>query len=316
MKKHRLLLLLSCLALLASPILAQDKKMNIVFIPKSSDQDFWTFMRNGVEQGISETGNITLTWRGPSYNDDTDSQIKILQAYTRPTVDAIIIAPTDRIRLAEPIHKAAAVGIRMIVVDSAVDGSAHQNFVTTDNVAAGKLAAKRLAGLLNGKGKVAILRTVAGSASTDDRADGFIAYIKENAPAIEIVADEYGGGSQGKALRGATNLLERKSEIDGIFAVNESSSDGMLRALRNAGLAGKIRFVGFDATEFLVDGLAKNEIDGLVIQNPRQMGYRALKAAVSAIRSTPEKDKIIFTDTVIVTSENFRSPEMQKLLVP
>ncbi len=77
MKKHRLLLLLSCLALLASPILAQDKKMNIVFIPKSSDQDFWTFMRNGVEQGISETGNITLTWRGPSYNDDTDSQINL-----------------------------------------------------------------------------------------------------------------------------------------------------------------------------------------------------------------------------------------------
>lgn len=314
--KKRWLLLLSCLALLATPILAQDKKMNIVFIPKSSDQDFWTFMRNGVEQGISEAGNIALTWRGPSYNDDTDSQIKILQAYTRPTVDAIIIAPTDRVRLAEPIRKAAAAGIRMIVVDSAVDGSTHQNFVTTDNVAAGKLAAKRLAGLLNGKGKVAILRTVAGSASTDDRADGFIAYIKENAPAIEIVADEYGGGSLGKALRGATNLLERKSEIDGIFAVNESSSDGMLRALRNAGLAGKIRFVGFDATEFLVDGLAKNEIDGLVIQNPRQMGYRALKAAVSAIRNAPEKEKIIFTDTVIITSENFRNPDMQKLLVP
>jgi ribose transport system substrate-binding protein len=298
------------------PAYSEDKNLNIVFIPKSSDQDFWIFMRDGVDRAVRETGNIALTWRGPRYNDDTDSQISIVQAYTRPGVDAIVIAPTDRERLVGSIRKATERGIKVIVVDSAVDGNFHQNFITTDNSAGGKLAARRMIELLNGHGRVAVYRTVAGSASTDDRANGFIDYIKENSPKITIIADEYGGGSRGKSLRSAVALLKRIPKVDGIFAVNESSSDGMLRALRNAGLAGQVRYVGFDATTFLLEGLEKQEIDGLVIQNPRQMGYLAIKAAVAAVNNTPMKDRTVFTDTTMVTHDNFQNPEIKSLLVP
>lgn len=304
------------LLFLINPVHPQDKNLNIVFIPKSGDQVFWKFMRDGVDQGIREIGNIALTWRGPAYNDDTDSQIRIVEFYSRPGVDAIIIAPTDRVRLAEPVRKAAALGIKIIVVDSALDGNAYQNAVTTDNYSGGKLAAKHLSGLLSGRGRVLIFRTLAGSASTEDRANGFVDYIKANAPKITIVADEYGGGSRGKSLHSATKLLEKGLRIDGIFAVNESSSDGMLRALRNAGLAGKIKLVGFDSTDFLLDGLDKNEIDGLVVQNPRQMGYLGIKAAAAAIDNAAPKDKTIFTETTMVTRDNYKNPEIQTLLIP
>jgi len=315
MKKCMLIVFL-CFAFMAHPVYAKDENLNIVFIPKSSDQDFWTFMRDGVNKAILETGKVTLTWRGPRYNDDSDSQIAILKMYTRPGIDAILIAPTDRVRLVEPIRKAAALGIKMIVLDSAVDGNYHQNFITTDNYAGGKLAAKHLSELLNGQGRVVVYRTVAGSASTEDRANGFLAYIKEKSPKITIVADSYGGGSRGKSLHSATELLKNTPKIDGIFAVNESSSDGMLRALRNAGLAGHLKFVGFDTTEFLLDGLEKQEIHGLVVQNPRQMGYLGIKAAVAAINNAPNKDRIIFTDTTMVTRGNFKNPEIKALLVP
>lgn len=313
---RRLLLLLSFLLCLIEPVLAQDKGLNIVFIPKSSDQDFWVFMRDGVDRAIQEAGNVALTWRGPSYNDDTASQISILNMYSRAGIDAIVIAPTDRVRLAEPISKAAEKGIHVIVVDSAVDGRAHQNFVTTDNFAAGAQAAQHLSELLGGKGRVVVFRTVAGSASTDDRADGFIKYIRDHAPQIAILSDEYGGGSRGKALHSATGLLKRFHNIDGIFAVNESASDGMLRALRNSGLAGRTRFVGFDSTDFLLDGLEKGEVDGLIIQDPRQMGYLAMKAAVAASRGAPVADRIIHTDTALVTRETLRNLDIQRRLVP
>src|ERR1035437_1714794 len=117
--KKSLLTVFAYLLIAMHPVFSQDKNLNIVFIPKSSDQVFWKFMRDGVEKGMQEAGNISLTWRGPAYNDDTDSQISILQVYSRPGIDAIIIAPTDRVRLVEPIKKAAALGIKIIVVDSA-----------------------------------------------------------------------------------------------------------------------------------------------------------------------------------------------------
>lgn len=312
--KKWIALLLSYLALAVGPVLAKD--LNVVFIPKSRDQVFWTFMRQGVERAMREDGHVQLTWRGPAHNDDVDSQIEILRIYSKPGVDAIIIAATDRSRVVASVEQAAALGIKVIAVDSALDGKAHTNFITTNNVAAGRIAAERLAGLLNRQGKVAILRTIPGSGSTEDRADGFIDYIKKNAPRIRIVADEYGGGTRGKAARGAALMLEKYPDLDGIFAVNESTSDGMLRALRQAGLAGKKRFVGFDTTDFLLDGLARQEINGLVVQDPRQMGYLSMKAALAAARGAAMKDQTILTEAVMVTRDNYGKSEIQALLVP
>lgn len=307
-------LLLSYFALAVCPVLARD--LEVVFIPKSRDQIFWTFMRQGVERAMREDGHVQLTWRGPAHNDDVDSQIEILRIYSRPGVDAIIIAATDRSRVVASVEQAAALGIKVVAVDSALDGKAHTNFITTNNVAAGRMAAERLAGLLNRQGRVAILRTIAGSGSTEERAEGFIDYMKKNAPRINIVADEYGGGTRGKAARSAALLLERHPDLDGIFAVNESTSDGMLRGLRQAGLAGKRKFVGFDTTDFLLEGLGKQEINGLVVQDPRQMGYLSMKAALAAARGAAMKDQTILTDAVMVTRDNYGKPEIQALLVP
>jgi ribose transport system substrate-binding protein len=316
MKKWPCVLLLWAICLAGLPLAAFSRDLNIVFIPKSRDQDFWTFMRQGVDKAVREDGRVHLTWRGPAHNDDIDSQIEILRMYSRPDVDAIILVPIDRVRLMDPVRKAAALGVKIIVVDSALGGAWHTNFVGTDNYAAGRLAAERMAALLNGRGTVMVMRTLRGSASTDDRANGFAAYLARKAPRITIIADEYGGGTRGKVARSGLAALKKYPQVDGIFAANESTSDGMLRSLRQAGLAGKKKFVGFDTTDFLLDGLKKQEIHGLVVQDPRQMGYRGMKAAIAVARGTPVKEDIIVTDAVMVTLENHERPEIQSLLVP
>lgn len=307
-------MLIGCCLLVLGAARAAEKDVNIVFIPKSSDQVFWQLMRMGVDKAVKEDGHVKLTWRGPEHNDDIDSQIKIVQLYTKPGVDAILIAPTDRLRLVDSVQKAAAMGIKVIAVDSGLDGSHHLNFVTSDNYAGGQMAAKTLAGLLQNQGRVAMLRTVAGSASTDERARGFIDYLKEKAPKITLVADVFGGGSIGRARQSAAQLLAAHPGIDGVFAVNESSTDGMLRALRDKGLAGKLRFIGFDSTDFLLAGLEQQEIHGLVIQNPTQMGYKGVQAAAAAARNHAISSQTIFTDITLVTRANYKTPEIQRLM--
>jgi len=293
---------------------AKNKALHVVFIPKSSDQVFWDLMRAGVDRAVQEDGQVRLTWRGPAHNDDTEAQIRILQAYTRADVDAILITPTDRSRLQQAVRAATALGIKVVVVDSALDGSDYSNMVATDNVRGGRLAARQLAELLGKQGQVAILRTVAGSASTDERAQGFMAYLKESAPGIKVLEDTHGGATTGQARHSALELLKRHPDLDGVFAVNESSTDGMLRALRDQGRAGKLRFVGFDSTDLLLQALQQKEIDGLVLQDPQQMGYVGLQAALAAVRGEAVKDKSIFTDTTLLTRENLQSPAVKKLL--
>jgi ribose transport system substrate-binding protein len=88
----------------------------------------------------------------------------------------------------------------------------------------------------------------------------------------------------------------------------------MLRALRDTGLAGKLHFIGFDATDFLLEGLHKQEISGLVLQNPAQMGYQGIRAAAAAARGQAIKQSNIFTDTTLVTRDNYQNPDIQKLM--
>jgi len=312
MKKIAWIVLLLSVLVYGGTALA--KEINIVVIPKGSDHVFWDFIRAGVDHAVQEIGNINLTWRGPAYNDDTPSQIKLVELYTKPEIDALIIVPTDKQALLAPIQKAVDLGIKVIVIDSGLEGKAHLSFIGTDNVAGGALAAQHLAALLKDQGNVMVLRTVQGSASTDQRAEGFLAEMQQH-PNIHVVADTYGGGSMGKAYHAAKKALGDLADLQGVFAVNESSTDGMLKALREAGLAQRLKFVGFDASDPLIDGLTKKDIDGLIIQNPHQMGYQGIKAAVAAVRGEPV-EPVVYTDVVLATPENYETPAIKALLYP
>ncbi|MGY0195229.1 substrate-binding domain-containing protein [Leptothrix sp. BB-4] len=318
---------LAMLALLPAGAVAAVADMagrprHLVVIPKSSDQLFWDLVRSGVEQAVSEAekagAKLLLTWRGPAYSGDAEAQIRILRSYTRPGVDVIVLAAADRTLLRDPVKAAVAAGIPVIVVDSALDGDAHLAQVTTDNLAAGRQAAREMARRLSGKGDVMVLRTLPGSASTFDRGRGFVDELRVIAPGIRIVADAFGGGSPGDLRARAGEMLQAHPAVDGIFTVNESSTDGMLRALRSVVRQGRPVFIGFDTTPFLLEALGSGEIAALVIQDPRRMGQLGAQLALRLIAgehpSNLQPIAPLLIDTHLVTRQNMADPAVRKLM--
>ncbi len=303
---------------------AHARARHLVVIPKSSDQLFWDLVRSGVELAAQEAEqagmNLALTWRGPAYSGDADAQIRILQSYTRPGVDAIMLAAADRTRLLEPVRAAVAAGIPVIVLDSALDGDTHLALVATDNPAAGRQAAREMARRLNGKGEVMVLRTTPGSASTFDRGRSFVDELRRIAPAVRIVADEFGGGSPGDLRARAAEMLRQQPAVDGIFTVNESSTDGMLRALRALSPARRPVFIGFDATPLLLEAVGTGEIAALVVQDPRRMGQIGTQLAIKVMTgewppATPSMSAApLLIDTHVVTRQNMSDPAVRKLM--
>lgn len=303
---------------------ANARARHLVVIPKSSDQLFWDLVRSGVELAAQEAEqagmNLSLTWRGPAYSGDAEAQIRILQSYTRPGVDAIMLAAADRTRLLEPVRAAVSAGIPVIVLDSALDGDTHLALVTTDNPAAGRQAAREMARRLNGKGDVMVLRTTPGSASTFDRGRGFVDELRRIAPAMRIVADEFGGGSPGDLRARAAEMLRQQPAVDGIFTVNESSTDGMLRALRAVSPARRPVFIGFDATPFLLEAVGSGEIAALVVQDPRRMGQLGAQFAFKVMAgewppaSPAMPAAALLIDTHLVTRQNMADPAVRKLM--
>lgn len=298
---------------------AQDKKPTIAVIPKGTTHEFWKSVHAGAVKASQEF-NVEIVWKGPLKEDDREAQIQVVEDFVNRGVQGICLAPLDDAALRPAVHNAVSAKIPVVVFDSDLKGGEYSSFVATDNFKGGQLAGEQLGKLLNGKGKVVMLRYAEGSASTTNREKGFLDAIKKF-PDIEVVSEnQYGGATTESAQKASENMLAPyKSgdslKIDGIFTCNESTTFGMLRCLQDAGLAGKVKFVGFDASAKLVEALKNGQINGLVLQNPFKMGYESVKAMSEAIKGQ-KVEKRIDTGATMVTKENMEQPEVKELIQP
>jgi ribose transport system substrate-binding protein len=208
-----------------------------------------------------------------------------------------------------------------VIIDSGLKGNEYVSFVATDNEAGGRLAGEYMAKLLGARGRAVLLRYAEGHDSTAKREEGFLRAIGEH-PDIEIASsNQYGGADVEGAYKRAESLLtslkaaDGSLAVDGIFCPNESSTFAMLRVLQDNGWAGKVRFIGFDASDTLVKGLRTGHIDGLVVQDPVNMGYLGVKTLVSHIRGETVERRID-TGVQLVTPDRMDSAEVRELLQP
>ena len=296
------------------------KKLRIAVIPKGSTHEYWKSLHEGANKAADELGNVEILWKGPIKEDDRDSQVQTVESFIATKVDGIVLAPLDDKALMVPVKEAKAQNIPTVVVDSPLqDESVAVALVATDNEKGGQVAAQELAKLINDKGTVMVLKYQEGSSSTMLREKGFFDEMKKH-PGIQIVAQEYGGVTSDSAQAKAENMIQpRKTanglSVDGIYAVNESTTFGMLLALQDAKVAGKVKFVGFDASPKLIDGLKAGEVDGLIVQNPRKMGEMGVKAVVNKIMGKPVEAKVD-TGVTYVSKANMETPDVAALIAP
>jgi ribose transport system substrate-binding protein len=249
--------------------------------------------------------------------DDREQQIQVVEGFISQRVDGIVLAPLDNRALVRPVEEAKRAGVPAVIIDSALESNAIASFVATDNRKGGQLAADRMGELLNGKGKILVLRYQEGSASTQDREDGFIEQIKTKYPGIEIVSsDQHAGATRDTAKRASENLLNRfGDDVQGIFTPNESATAGMLLALQDISRAGKVIFIGFDASEAFIEAMRAKQLHAVVVQNPFNMGYLGVRTMVESLQGKGI-EKRIDTGVTLVTPDNLNAPETQALLHP
>lgn len=290
-------------------------KIQIAVIPKGTTHEFWKAIHLGALQAAEEFG-VEVIWKGPQKEDDRAQQITVVEDFISRGVHGIVLAPLDEKALCRPVRDAGKENIPVVIIDSGLEGSDYISYVATDNYRGGVMAARRMIELLNGQGRIFLIRYQVGSASTTQREQGFIDTIIDESPGISfLVKDQYAGATTESAYQLAENLLSRFSEVDGIFCPNESSTFGTLRALQETGLAGKVAFVGFDSSPKLVQALRDGQIDGLILQNPVKMGYLGVKQMVLHLRGQPI-EPVVDTGVYLATRENMDNPEIRALLLP
>lgn len=304
------LLALGAVAALPATAMADE----IAVIVKTTNSNFWQNVNKGASAAIEGSG-LTMTFDGPAAESAVADEVNLVDNAVNRGVKGIVLAPSDPEALIPAVKRANESGIAVAIIDSALgEGGAgtYQTLLSTDNCAAGKLAAARMIEATGGAGKVAVMSYVAGVGSELGRVGCFVEEIKASSK-IEIVGPYYSQSQMATALNQTTDVLAANPDLKGIFGANEPTAVGMGRAIQQAGKAGQIVAIGFDGNEDLQAFVKDGTLSGTLVQGSFQMGDLGVKAVLDLIAGKSVADKID-TGVVFVTKENIDKPEAKNVL--
>ena len=300
------------LAGLSAAACRRDGRRIIGVVPQGRTHLFWQSVHAGSVAAARELG-VEISWNAPSTETDYNGQLQILDSMINRRVDALCLAPIDPNAVVSAVERAADAKIPVVIFDTGVGTERYAAWVATDNFLAGQTAARRIAELLSGKGKVAIVAAVPGVASTNAREQGFEQTIKSEFPGITIADKRYGNSDAARSMAVSENMLTAITDLDAFFAVNEAASIGASQALKSR--ESKVRLVGFDWSPTLIDDLRSGVIDSFIAQDPFQIGLKSVTAAVHALNGQTVQ-KIQRLAPRLIRRQDLERPEVWKLLNP
>jgi len=152
--------IVTAVALAGGLLQAEEARWKIAVIPKGTTHVFWKSVEAGARAAGEELG-VDIVWKGPLKENDRAQQIAIVEQFLTEGVAGIVLAPLDDTALRRPVQTAMQKKIPVVIIDSALRGEPGKDFVSfvaTDNRKGGRLAGEELARLLNGQGRLVLLR--------------------------------------------------------------------------------------------------------------------------------------------------------------
>jgi ribose transport system substrate-binding protein len=323
MKLKRLLFILGSTALIAGACsttstassgasAAGGEKPYIPVISKGFQHQFWQAVKKGAEDEAAKQ-NVTITFEGPENESQVDKQMEMLQAALDKHPQALCFAALDSKAAIPLLEKAKAANIPVVGFDSGVDSDIPVATAATDNIAAAALAADKMAEAIGGTGKVGVIVHDQTSRTGIDRRDGFINEMKAKYPDVEIIGPQYGGGDQLKSTDLAKAMIQANPDIKGFFGANEGSAIGVVNAVKELNMSGKLVVIGYDSGQAQIDAINSGLMIGAITQNPIGIGAKCVEAATKAIKGEPV-EKNIDTGFFWYDKTNITNPEIVAVL--
>jgi ribose transport system substrate-binding protein len=290
------------------PAMAQDTY--VALISKGFQHQFWQAVKAGADKAAAELG-VTVTFEGPDTEAQVDRQIDMLAAALAKKPTAIGFAALDSQAAIPLLQQAQEAGIPVVAFDSGVESDIPVATAATDNIAAAALAADKMAELIGGEGKVALVVHDQTSRTGIDRRDGFVNRMGEAYPDIEIVDIQYGGGDHLQSTEITKSILLAHPDLKGIFGANEGSAIGVVNGARELG--SELVIIGYDSGTQQMQAIRDGLMAGAITQNPVGIGYETVVAAVKAAKGEPV-EKNIDTGFYWYDKTNIDDPEIAAVL--
>jgi ribose transport system substrate-binding protein len=268
-------------------------------------------VKQGAEQEAAKQG-VRISFEGPATEAEVEAQVTMVQNALGRQPDALGIAALDSRAVAPMLQQARTSNIPVVAFDSGVDSPIPLTTAATDNKAAAGEVAKHMAEAVGGTGKVGLVVHDQPSITGQNRRDGFLEWMTANAPGIQVLDPQYGGGDQAKSADITKAIIAANPDLKGIYAANEGSAIGVLRGVAESGTTG-LTIIGFDSGTGQMEAIRDGAMLGAVTQDPIGMGEELVSAAVKAINGE-QLPPVIDTGFFWYDKSNIDSAEIKPLL--
>ena len=292
---------------------AADKPY-VPVISKGFMHEFWQTVKMGSDDAADKLG-LKTTFDGPSDETQIDQQIQLVENALAKRPSGLMLAALDANALLPSVHTAHDRHIPIVTFDSGVNSEIPATFVATNNRKAGAMAGDAMGQLIKGKGKVGVIAHNAGTTSAIDRSEGFINLISQKYPDIKLLDILYSDGDPQKAMNQAMDIIRANPDLTAIYATNEGSTTGVATAIQSLGLGGKIKVIGFDTTEAILQFIRDDVMQGVIVQDAYQIGYQGMMA-LDKVMKGESIEKQIDIPAVLVTTKNIDDKSIQKVVKP
>jgi ribose transport system substrate-binding protein len=283
----------------------------VAIVAKGFQHQFWQAVRKGAEQEAAKE-KVRVTFEGPATESDIEGQVRMLNLVLGRRPAALGFAALDSKAAAPLLDEAKSRNIPVVAFDSGVDSDLPLTTAATDNKAAAAEAAKHMAEAIGGTGKVALVVHDQISRSGVDRRDGFIEWMKANAPGVQLLDTQYGSGDKDQSAAITASIIAANPDLKGIYGTNEGSAIGIARGVVASGRTG-LAVIGFDSGKDQIDAIRNGTMLGAITQNPIGIGEQTVAAAVKAIKGE-ELPKVIDTGFFWYDKNNIDTPQIQAVI--
>ena len=286
--------------------------LTIAVIPRTCGTALWEPEHAGAAT-VARSAGLKLYWNAPMRDDDTQTQISLVEKSVDRGMAGIIVSPIQTLPFRTPIRRVLAKGIPVVVIDTelGIPSGPKLSYVLNDEETGGQIAARRLGLILHDKGNIAIVGIQPELKSITIRERSFESTLNSEFPEIHVVARRLGLSSVPQQQQSAEELLAGNTSLDAIVALSLAATRGTYYALAEFSKAGAIKLIGFD--QDLIPPIRDGGIDSVVVQNSYELGRIAMELMNSEINGRSGASEIRRVQPVLMTRENLDSAEIRQL---
>jgi len=290
---------------------APAKQYRITYIQGVTGNPFYMSVTCGGAEAAKRLG-VTFDAQGPAQYTPAQ-QMRVLDAVIAGQPDGIMFTADDPVALTATLLEAKERGIKIISIDGDVkDMSVALSNVQSDNYQGGTQAGRILAELIGDKGKVMALMNSPAANVAQQRLFGFQDEIAKH-PGISYIGVQYSNNQTAKAASIITSTVAAHPDLTGVFTITTNNTEGAATGVREAQMEGKIKIVGFDTSDPIVEAIRKGVVSADIVQYPYRVGQLGVEMMVDALQGKPV-ERQVKTPFVVATPQNVDTPEVQKFI--